>query len=377
MDSFKLGGVAVALWMAVAVAPAAAAAPPNDMFENATPLGDAPVQVSATTGGASVQPGEPVHGRQTVWHAFRPTVSSRVAVETVTSDGSDRVLGVYTGPSLAALASVGSSRHVQARVAFDAVAGETYWISTGRTYNTGPFLLRIRPMPLPPNDAFDAAITLSPAGGQHAGNLADATAEFGEEGGEHTVWYRVRAPRTGRMWITTSGGCAYASLYQGRTVDELELLRSGSWMRFDARRGRVYRISVDCNYQPGYGDYAIRISDGSIAGEGVEMTLADGQTLDSVRSSGLRLTVSALSRAEVDLELRVSRSTARSLGLDSRVIGRTHGRVQSGRPLPAVVRLTRRARRALDGETAVDATVVLELPKAPVRDRFLSQAVTL
>jgi hypothetical protein len=374
MHHFKLGGVAVAVWMAVAAAPAAAAPPPNDPFEAATPLGDAPVQVSATTVGASRQPGEPIHGQQTVWHAFRPTVGGRVAVESVTPDSSDRVIAVYTGPSLGELLPVGSSQAVQARVAFDAVAGETYWISAGRTYASGPFLLRIRPMPLPPNDSFDDAITLS-ATGEHTGNLADATTEFGEASGEHTVWYRVRAPRTGRLWISASG-CAHASLYEGRTVDELELLKSGRWMRFDARRGRVYRVAVDCSF-PGYGDYGIRVSDGSIAGEGVEMAVAAGQTLDSVRSRGLRLSVSAKSRVEVGLELRVSKSTARSLGLDSRVIGRAHGRVGAGRPLPAVVRLTRAARRALDGSTALNATLRLDLPKSTVPDRILSQAVTL
>ena len=375
MGTFKVGGVAVAVWMAVAAAPALAAPPPNDAFESAAALGDAPVEVPATTIGASRQPGEPLHGQQTVWHAFRPTVSGRVAVESVTPDSSDRVIAVYTGPSLAELTAVGTSQSVQARVAFDAVAGETYWISAGRTYTSGPFLLRIRPMPLPPNDAFDDAITLAAAGGTHTGNLADATTEFGEEGGEHTVWYRVRAPRTGRLSISGSG-CAQVSVYEGRTVDGLELVKTGRFLRFDARRGRVYRVSVDCSY-PGYGDYGIRVSDGSIAGEGVEMAIAPGQTLGSVRSRGLRLSVSAQSRAAVTLELRVSPSVARSLGLRDRVIGRTSGRVTGGRTLAAAVRLTRRARRALDGESGLSATVRLELSKSRVPERFLSAGVTL
>ncbi len=375
MHSFKAGGVAIAVWMAVAAAPAVAAPPPNDAFESAAALGDAPVQVPATTVGASRQPGEPLHGQQTVWHAFRPTVAGRVAVESVTADGSDRPIGVYTGPSLGALTTVGSAPGPVARVAFDAVPGETYWISAGRTYTSGPFLLRIRPMPLPANDAFDDAMTLAAAGGSHTGNLADATTEFGEEDGEHTVWYRVRAPRTGRLWVRGSG-CAQIAVYEGRAIDSLELVESGRFLRFDARRGRVYRIAVDCGF-PGYGDYGIRVSDGSVAGEGISVAVAPDQTLESVRSRGLRLSVSAQSRARVALELRVSRSLARSLGLRDRVIGRASGRVDGGRSLTAAIRLTRRARRALDGATELEATVRLELPKSTGPGRFLSEAVTL
>ena len=231
-------------------------------------------------------------------------------------------------------------------------------------------------MPLPANDAFDDALTLPVTGGEHAGNLADATTEFGEQDGRHTVWYRFRARRTGRLWINGSGACAQVSVYAGRGVDDLELLKTGRFVRFDARRGRVYHASVDCS-SPGYGDYNIRVSDGSIAGEGVELAVDAGQTLDSVRSRGVRLSVSAKSRVEVGLELTVSRSVARRLGLDSRVLGSARGKVMPGRPLPAAVRLTRRAQRALGDETSLKATVQLELSKSTVPDRFLSVPVTL
>jgi hypothetical protein len=370
----RLGTVAVAAWMAAVAAPAAAA-PPNDLFENAMPLGDPPVQVSAATFGASRQEGEPIHGVQTVWYAFRPTVSQRVAVEAEAPDRSPRVIAVYTGPSLGELVRVGIAESNQARVPFDAVAGETYWISGGRTYTTGPYVVRIRPMPLPANDAFDDAVSVS-VPGVHAGNLADATTELGEPGGEHTVWYRFRARRTGRLSLTASGTCAQVSLYRGRTVDALKPVKMRRFGYFDARRGRVYHASVDCAYD-GFGDYELRLSDGSIAGEGVEVAVDAGQTLETVRSRGLRLSVSAKRRVEIDLELRVSRSTARELGLDDRVLGRMHGRVTGGRALPAVIRFSREASRALEGETGLNATVRLELTKSTVPERFISVPVTL
>ena len=49
------------------------------------------------------------------------------------------------------------------------------------------------------------------------------------------------------------------------------------------RRGRIYHASVDCS-SPGYGDYGVRLSDGSIAGDGVELEVVPGQTVDSVRA---------------------------------------------------------------------------------------------
>jgi hypothetical protein len=372
---FRLGAVALASWMAAVAGPAFAAPPSNDLFENAAPLGDAPVEVSTTTTGASRQPGEPIHGLQTVWYAYRPTVSRRVAVEAQAVDGSERVVAVYTGPSLTELVRIGIGQSFEARVAFDATAGETYWIATGRTYSGGPYTVRIRPMPLPSNDAFEDAIRL-PVPGEHAGNLADATTELGEPRGEHTVWYRFRARRTGRLWLTATGQCAETSLYKGRSVDTLKRVKTGRFGDFQARRGRVYHASVDCSFA-GFGDYSVRLSDGSIAGDGVEMAVDAGQTLETVRSRGLRLSVSAERRVEIAVELRVSRSTARRLGLDGQVLGRTRGRIRSGRPLPAAIRLRREARRALDGEEALDATVRLQLPRSKVSERFISVAVSL
>ena len=375
MHKFRLGTVAVAAWMAAVAAPAVAAPPPNDLFENAIPLGDAPVEVSTTTFSASRQPGEPIHGQQTVWYAYRPTVSQRVAVEAQAPDGSPRVVAVYTGSSLSDLERVGVNASSEARVAFDATAGETHWIAGGRTYYTGPYVIRIRPMPLPSNDAFDDAITLR-VPGEHAGNLADATAELGEPSGEHTTWYRFRARRTGRLWLEATGSCAYVSLYKGRSVDALEPVKMTPFGAFRARRGSVYHASVDCPY-PGFGDYRVHLSDGSIEGDGVEMTIDADQTLETVRSRGLRLTVSARRRVAIDVELRVSRSTARSLGLDDRVLGRTRGKITPGRALPAAVRLTRAARNALEGEDALNATVRLELPKSTAIKRIMRLPVTL
>jgi hypothetical protein len=286
----------------------------------------------------------------------------------------DRLLGVYTGSVVTALQPIGSGQGVEARAAFEATAGETYRIAVARTWQSGPFKLRIRPMPLPANDAFDDAQTMG-VPFVHAGNLADATSELGEANASHSVWYRFRPRRSGAYWLQATGTCASVMLYTGSSVDDLKpVVPSGNSFRL--RRGRIYHAAVDCGGSS-FGDYQLRLSDGTIKGDGVELELLPDQTLDSVRARGVRLSVSAARSVEIEIQLRVTRRTARRLGLDSRVIGRLRGHLAAGEPKPAAVRLTRQARRALARETRLIATVRLELPQSTARDRVLEVPVSL
>jgi hypothetical protein len=375
MDRSRLGMIAVAAWMAAFAAPAAAAPPPNDLIEGATPVGDAPVEVSGTNRGASRQPGEPLDGLQTVWFAYRPTVTGRVAVE-VSPVGmpGERMVGVFTGPALGSLTPLRIGGGMEARVAFDALPGETYWIAVARTWATGLFNLRIRPMPLPANDAFHDATTVG-VPSVNVGNLADATSELGENDDAHSVWFRFRPRRTGSYWLQATGTCAGVAVYRGGSVDEAELVQSRS-DGYRLRRGRVYHASVTC-YGSGFGDYELRLSDGSIEGDGVTVEADAAQTVDSVRARGLRLTASAARPVAVDMRLRVSRRTARRLDLSSRTIGRLRGHLQGGLPRAAAIRLSREARRALQDETDLAATLRVEVTGSTSPDRFLDLPVSL
>lgn len=375
MDRSRLGTIAVAAWMAAFAAPAAAAPPPNDLFEGATPVGDAPTEVAGTNRGASRQPGEPLDGLQTVWFAFRPTVAGRVAVEvSPVGEFVDRMIGVYTGPGPGALTEVGTGAGTEARAAFDAAAGETYWIAVARTWRTGLFNLRIRPMPLPANDAFHDARTIG-VPSVNVGNLADATSELGENDDARSVWFRFRARRTGSYWLQATGTCASVGVFRGGSVDEAEPVRPRS-DGFRLRRGRVYHASVTC-YGSSFGDYELRLSDGSVEGDGLTVEADAGQTVDSVRARGLRLTASAARPVAVEMRLRVSRRTARRLDLKSRTIGRLRGHLQGGQPRTAAIRLSREARRALEDETDLDATLRVELTDSTSPDRFLELPVSL
>jgi hypothetical protein len=241
----------------------------------------------------------------------------------------------------------------------------------------------------PDNDAFSHAAKL-PVGQELSGSLAEATAELGEPSGpDHTVWFRYRAAHTTRVTVDTGGSGAWNMLgvYTGNELAKLKLVGSDSWssptgpgatVRFDAKRGRVYRISIGTFYEaPDPTDYKVWLSDGSIKGKGVTMAVDPGQTVDSVRANGLGLRVESRRRVRVGLALRVSKHVARQLGLGSRVLGRASGPVDYGQSLAGTVQLTRKASRALEGESGLKARLRLTLTHSQAPNRVLTVPVTL
>jgi hypothetical protein len=245
----------------------------------------------------------------------------------------------------------------------------------------------------PTNDALADAQKVK-IGHEYGGVATEATAELGEPehgplGSFHSVWFRFRAPRSGPLTIDTGGSefDTVLAVYTGRDASHLRLVKKdddgspsrdlGSTVRFKTKRGRVYRIAIDSYYAEVTGAYKLWLSDGGIKGKGVTMAVDPGQTVDSVRSHGLRLHVSARRRVPMAVKLRVSRRTADELGLDSRTIGRTAGPIDYGQSLQAVIPLTHEARDALDGVASLRATVRLTLPKSTAPDKVLTARVGL
>ena len=382
MRSKTLCALAVTAVTLTAVPAASAAAPPaNDAFETPTTLGDA--SVTGTVTDATRQAGEPEHGSQSVWYVHRASTSGRVAVRLSPTGGWGSV-SVYSGASLATLQPVGRAfdNGYGARVAFDAVAGQDYRIAVANRCegcSTRPFSLEVRPAPLPAHDDFSAARTLR-IPGEYKGNLADATAELGEaERHRHSVWYRIKPRRTGKLTIDLDRrrcGGSSMTLYTGSELPSLHRVRSGFPIRLNAKRGRVYRLVVDCTH-PGLGDFVVSLSDGSIKGKGVKLAVNPNQTVDSALANGLRLTVSAKRRVGVGIDLRVSSAMARRLGLKTRILGHTSGAVDYGKSLPAVLRLSGAARRALADAEHLKATVRLEILRTDAPNRVLTVPVSL
>ena len=382
MRSKMLCALAVTAGTLAAGPAASAAAPPaNDAFETPVVLGDA--SVTGRFDEATRQPGEPDHGAQSLWYVHRPSKTGRVAVRLTPGNGLAEVT-VYTGTTLTALHDVGGAfdNGYGARVAFDAVAGQEYRVAVSNRCqgcSTVGFGLEVRPAPMPANDEFSQARSLR-IPGKYSGNVADATAELGEaERHRHSVWYRLKPRRTGSLTIDLASrkcGGATMTLYTGSELSTLRRVRSGVPIRLTAVRGRVYRLVVDCT-RPGLGDFVLSLSDGSIRGKGVKLAVTPDQTVESVLANGLRMTVSAERRVGVGIDLRVSRATARRLGVNSRVLGRTSGAVDYGKSLPAVVRLTGAARRALADVEHLRGIVRLEILRTDAPNRVLKVLVRL
>jgi hypothetical protein len=244
----------------------------------------------------------------------------------------------------------------------------------------------------PPNDSFADAQPVG-IGTEYTGVLTDATGELGEPdhggyGNSASVWFRYRAPRNGRLTVDTGGSEADSALavYGGGQLAKLKLIGASAWssptgpgatVRLKVRRHRTYRIAIQ-NTTGGQSDaYKLWLSDGGIHGKGVALTVGAGQTVDSVRAHGLRLTVAARRVIDTALQLRVSSKTAKHLHIKSRVLGRAAGRVDYGQALQATIELTHAARVALDGVASLHATVRLVLPKSPSPDKVLTTRVDL
>jgi hypothetical protein len=377
-----LTALATAAAAAAVAAPASAAPPANDDFESASPT-------SGTIAGrfteATRQAGEPEHGSQSLWYAFRPSTSGRYAVQPAPG-ANFALVNVYTGDSLAGLRRTAAHDPQVPRVPFEAVAGTTYRIAVASSYegSTDAFSLRVVPAPFPANDDFATARTVK-IPGRYTDSLADATDELGEPdnaGGKphHTLWYRFRATRTGRLSIQASSRDCGASV-TAYTGSELSSLRKragavGRTLRFRARRGVTYRLAVDCpsnSVQP----FQLTFSDGSVVGKGVTIEPVAGQTIDSVLERGLRTVVEAKRKTTVGIDLLVSAATARELGLKQRVLGHVSGTLGYRQKLPATIRLTSAARKALAGEQSLSAVLRLTLQKSDAPNRVLTVPVEL
>ena len=144
--------------------------------------------------------------------------------------------------------------------------------------------------------------------------------------------------------------------------------------RFLAHRGLVYRFVID-SYWPDFAEeptagYTLWVSDGSIAGQGIALAVDPGQTVQSVLRGGLHTVVTARRAAQIRVDLLVDPREARRLGLHRRVLGSVSGNVGSNTRVPAVMRPTATAARALKGRSSLKASVrVTTLRAAPEPDR--------
>jgi hypothetical protein len=108
----------------------------NDQFANARTISGGNGSTTASTAGATKEPGEPNHGGNSgghsIWFRWTAPASGTVTIDTNGSNY-DTLLGVWTGSAVNGLTSVAqdddSGAGLQSLVSFSATAGTTYRIA--------------------------------------------------------------------------------------------------------------------------------------------------------------------------------------------------------------------------------------------------------
>ncbi len=264
------------------------APPPNDTFAAAAALSGVSSTIEATNAGAGREAGEPritgQDGGASVW--WRWTAPSRLRVTFSTAgSGFDTLLGVYSGPGLGALVTVGenddaSPATLTSAVTFEAQAGTTYHIAIdGVGGAAGPLRLSLTAAPPPPNDRFADRAVLSGDGFTVTGNPANASLEPGEPrhpvgapGTDGSVWWSWTAPASGTAVLDSTGeGIHAVHLYRGDDLaalarvpgrrDDIPLGRA-TRRTFAARAGTTYQIALVGSQAVDSGPIVLRLATG-------------------------------------------------------------------------------------------------------------------
>lgn len=258
-----------AFWL---VARIGVAQPVNDAFAQAIALTGLPAQASLSNAGATREPGEPLHagnsGGRSVWWTWTSPVAGRVVMHTGGSS-LDTLLAVYRGTDVAGLALVAANDDdplgieiETSRVWFEASLGTNYAIAVdGYAGASGTIHLQLMEPPRPPNDRFNARITLTGTNVQATGTNVDASRESLEPwhdglSGARSVWWRWLAPADGVAAVSTLGSDfdTVLAVYAGGALGNLVVVAANdqspaggdtSDVRFSVAAGQEYAIAVD------------------------------------------------------------------------------------------------------------------------------------
>ena len=241
----------------VAIAAAASAdpapPPPNDNRADAHLIDGLPQSLAGSTGGATLEPGEPAPSCSTqaasVWYTLTAGADERISAQLTANGDLDAVVDVFsrTRSQVSAVACDPTDDKGKAGVDFSAQKGTTYLIRVSQRANSvpGTFTLDVfvpQPLPTPPGRPLPpggAGATLDRL--QHTG---DAWATTLREG----VTYRVN-------FVSGRDECVTAALYPPgtRTFEDEEPVagfRCNRYMLFTPGPGEGGRYSFDVSASP-------------------------------------------------------------------------------------------------------------------------------
>jgi Ca2+-binding RTX toxin-like protein len=250
--------------------------PANDSFADAAVLSGGSVTAVGSTSNATREPDEPTHvtiGTASVWWQWTAPVSRRVVVDTCGS-AFHTTLAVYTGDALGALTHVASNDGgcgSQSRLAFHAVAGQTYRIAVdGIPAARGAVALKLV---VANNDDFVDAFELTGlAAAASATNVAagrEANEPTHARAGSASMWWRWTAPDSRNVTLDTCASTfdTMLAVYTGDNVGGLSPVAASddacgddrSRVTFAATAGVTYAIAVD-GFAGAVGDIALALS---------------------------------------------------------------------------------------------------------------------
>ena len=252
----------------------------NDHFADRIALSGTNVTVSGWNLGATLEPGEPVHGYSgghSVWWTWTAPANGRMNIW-VGSPQFGTEVNVYTGYALTNLAQVVRTGGALTNgTGFDVAAGVTYQIAVAGYDGTGSgdYTLGLAFLSAPANDNFADRFILDGTNVTVSGSNVGATLEPGEprfgyywDNNLHSVWWSWTAPTNGRvsLWVGSSTFNTAVGIYMGSAVTNLVGVASaGNWsltnnVALDVQAGVTYQIAVDGFSSGSFGDFQLGLA---------------------------------------------------------------------------------------------------------------------
>jgi hypothetical protein len=258
-DVLVLGLVALACCLGAA--PALAAPPANDAFEDAQPVDSAlPASAAGDNEDSTAETEEPAHGEgpaaQSVWFSWEAPSSGPVKLDACPV--LDPSFAVYTGDAVDDLTPVVTYIQAACSRVFEAEEGVTYMIAFDSPIVAGEFEFVIRQAQPPANDDFEDAEELPAYGSlQFDADNVDSNEEPDEPGhntdapARKSVWYRWTSPVDTEVIFSACDGefLPRIEVYTGTAfadLDPLSPITGGICsMEIEAEAGLTYHVVVD------------------------------------------------------------------------------------------------------------------------------------
>ncbi len=278
--------------------------PANDNFAAAAVLGPGlPVNLPSTNLDSTYQAGEPAFlggasNSRSVWYQWTAPATGQVRLDVCDferiSGPANKVLGVYTGAVIGALAVVATTNNCE--LSFVANSGTTYRIAfSGHLVGEGSYTLRLKNAPPPANDDFANAQVVGPQlPVRLQASNEFSTVQAGEPGHggigptpAYSSWYNWTPTQSARVRIKSCGRTFNARLgvYTGAAVNALTEVGEPPpygphcTKLLNAVAGTTYRIAAaGAPQEGGYGPYELDIHVQNIPGND---DFADAQTFSS------------------------------------------------------------------------------------------------